>query len=76
MQSVEDHFLTIKSYHPEMYQNLVLLWGEKEFLTYINGIIEHDAADYKIGYGLSIATALLEIEKEHKFWFPEIKDFT
>ena len=76
MNSVEDHFIAIKSYYPELYQKLVQLWGEKDFLPYVNSLIEKDAPDYKLGRNLEIATALIEIEKEHKFWFPEIKDFT
>jgi hypothetical protein len=76
MLSVEDHFLTIKSYHPEMYRDLVQLWGDKKFVPYVNELIEKDAPDYKLGRNLQIAIALIEIEKEHNFWFPEKPDFT
>jgi hypothetical protein len=72
MTSVEDHFLTIKSYHIEMYQQLVLLWGEKEFIPYVNELFEKYASNYKVGQTLPFAIALIEIEKEHKFWFPEL----
>lgn len=69
---VEDNLEIIKSFHPKIYQALVLFWGEKEFMPYVDGLIERDRAERK-GFNLSIASALLELESEHKRWFPDLK---
>jgi hypothetical protein len=69
---IEDNLEIIKSFRPEMYQALVLFWGEKEFMPYVNGLIERDRLERK-GFSLSIASALLELESEHSRWFPELK---
>lgn len=69
---IEDNLEIIKSFHPQIYQALVLFWGEKEFMPYINGLIERDRSERK-GFSLSIASALLALENEHRRWFPDLK---
>ena len=69
---IEDNLEIIKSFHPDIYQALVLFWGEKEFLPYIEGLITRDREDRK-GFSLSIASALLALENEHRRWFPDLE---
>jgi hypothetical protein len=63
--------LHIENKFPKIYKALHLLWGEREFNTYISTLFLHDRPNRK-GFPIEVMRDLCELQKEHNKQFPHL----
>jgi hypothetical protein len=62
--------LLVSRRYPHIGQVIELLWGEKEFNSYVLKLMNDTRNGERAGFPVEVASALLSLSLEHDFYYP------
>lgn len=68
-------YAVVNSYYPRIGQAIVFLWGQPEFITYVNNLLTDTRDGKRQGFPGEVAPALLRLSMLHDQEYPQyVKD--